>query len=519
VISACAIASAILLAHLVAGVVTEPEHRTLAHWTPTLLILLALWTIRTIAGWQQARLSQHGATGAIAELSGAVLRSVTAAEPREAVRHRDEAAGVVVRGLDGLRPYFVTYLPGLFSAALLTPAAVIAMVYFDWQAAAIVLVALPLIPVFMILIGLLTAERSAAALAAMTTLQARLLDLVTGLPTLRALGRAEGPDRRIADLASAHRRSTMATLRISFMSTLALELLATLGVALVAVSVGLRLVYGEITLADGLTVLLLAPDVFWPLRRVGAAFHAAQDGTAAAQKAFDLIASTPARTGGSDRIDARGASIVLDRLSVAGRDGCAPDRLSATIRPGSLTVLTGPNGAGKSTTLQVIAGLVTPDSGRVSVGGVDVRDLDTATWWPQLAWLAQRPVLVPGTVAENLTLFGELADLASACAASGFDAVLAELPYGLDTVIGAGGFGLSLGQRQRLALARSLGSAAPVLLLDEPTAHLDAGTERRVLDALLHRAGRGDTVIAVAHRDSVLSIADHIVVMGCGVRV
>ncbi len=289
VISACAIASAIVLAHLVAGVITDPATRHLGHWTGPLLILLALWTVRAAVTWLQARLGQRGAGATIADLGGAVLRSVTAAEPRVLAQRRDDAATVVVRGLDGLRPYFTAYLPALFMAAILTPAAVAAIAWFDLQAAVVVLVALPLIPVFMVLIGLATAERSAAALAAMTTLQSRLLDLVAGIPTLRALGRADGPQGRIAELGAAHRRSAMATLRIAFLSTLVLELVATLGVALVAVSVGLRLVFGEIALANALTVLLLAPDVFWPLRRVGVEFHAAQDGKAAADRAFDLI--------------------------------------------------------------------------------------------------------------------------------------------------------------------------------------------------------------------------------------
>ena len=291
-----------MLAHLVATVITEPDTRRLAYWSGSLLALAALWTVRALATWAQARLSQRGAAAAIAGLGGAVLRSVTAADPRRRTELRDDAAALILRGLDGLRPYFTAYLPALVLAAILTPAALAAMACFDLQATLVVLVALPLIPVFMVLIGLATAERSAAALTAMTTLQSRLLDLIAGLPTLRALGRADGPRERIVELGAAHRRSAMATLRIAFLSTLVLELIATLGVALVAVSVGLRLVYGQIALVDALTVLLLAPDVFWPLRRVGVEFHAAQDGKTAADKAFALIdrddATPPAtRTG------------------------------------------------------------------------------------------------------------------------------------------------------------------------------------------------------------------------------
>ena len=196
---------------------------------------------------------------------------------------------------------------------------------------------------------------------------------------------------------------------------------------------------------------------------------------------------------------------------MTGRDGHAPRDLSAVIEPGRVTVLTGRNGAGKTTTLQAITGLTVPSSGRVTVAGVDVADLDPAAWWRQLSWLPQRPVLVPGTVRDNLVLFGELDDVESACAAAGFDAVLAELPDGMDTVLGRGGVGLSLGQRQRLGLARALGSPAPVLLLDEPTAHLDAHTEDRVLRAIVERARAGATVVVVGHRERVVAIGDRVV--------
>jgi ATP-binding cassette subfamily C protein CydD len=399
----------------------------------------------------------------------------------------------------------------LLLAAVLTPATVAVIALYDLKSTVIVAITLPLIPIFMVLIGLATAERSAAALAAMTTLQARLLDLIAGIPTLRALGRASGPEHRIAELGAAHRRSTMATLRIAFLSALVLELLATLGVALIAVSIGLRLVFGEMGLTTGLTVLLLAPDVYWPLRRIGVEFHAAQDGRAAADRAFALIGEPAAAPLGHQTVAARGAQIRIENLSVAGRDGHCPRDLTAAIQPGRVTVLTGRNGAGKSTALQAIAGLTVPSAGRVTVAGGDVTDLEPSAWWRQLSWLPQRPVLVPGTVRDNLALLGDLDNLEGACAAAGFDDVLAQLPEGMDTVLGRGGVGLSLGQRQRLGLARALGSHAAVLLLDEPTAHLDAHTEDRVLRAIVERARAGATVVVVGHRERVVAIGDQVV--------
>ncbi|WP_051579291.1 thiol reductant ABC exporter subunit CydD [Mycolicibacterium mageritense] len=495
VVIACAtIASAVVLAHLVAGVVTRSGNS----WGSSLLALGVLWAIRAVATWLQGRLSQRGATAVIGELSTQVLKTVTTAPPRQLSADRDAAAAVVTRGLDGLRPYFTGYLPSVMLAGILTPAALVVMAWYDLQAAAIVMIALPLVPIFMVLIGLVTKDRSAAALAAMTTLQARLLDLVAGLPTLRALGRATGSTGRIAELSAAHRRSAMATLRIAFLSALVLELLATLGVALVAVSVGLRLVFGDMTLAAGLTALLLAPEVFWPLRRVGAAFHAAQDGKTAAEEAFRLC--TPRAVIGGDRTVA-GTAPTID-----------VDGLSAPITPGQVTVLTGPNGAGKSTALHAILGLTT--AVRARVDGVDVDELDLAAWWKKVAWLPHRPVLIPGTVRSNLELLGPLANLENACRDSGFDEVVRTLPEGLDTVVGRDGAGLSLGQRQRLGLARVLGSSARVLLLDEPTAHLDAESEAVVLAAIVARARAGATVVVVGHRDSVLAIGDRVLDVG-----
>lgn len=511
VIAGCTIGTAVILGHLVAGVITDPATRSIGYWRTDLIGLAALWTLRTATQWLQGRLGQRGASTVIADLTGQVLRAVTDLPPPARQAQRDEAATLVTAGLDKLRPYFTAYLPALFLAGVLTPASIVVIALNDVQSALIVLIALPLIPVFMVLIGLATAERSAAALTAMSTLQSRLLDLIAGIPTLRALGRADGPADRIDVLGAAHRRSALATLRIAFLSSLVLELIATLGVALVAVSIGLRLVFGEMTLAAGLTALLLAPDVFWPLRRVGVEFHAAQDGKTAADRAFALIEQTPLSRGSRRRPASGAVTIVFDEMSAAGRDGLAPARLSGRCEAGQVTVLTGPNGAGKSTTLQIVAGLMTPTEGRVTVDGIDVGDLDLDSWWRELVWLAQRPVIIPGTVAENLALFGELASVEYSCRASGFDQVLADLPDGMNTVLGRSGAGLSLGQRQRLGLTRALGSSARVLLLDEPTAHLDAGTEAAVLDAIAARAAAGDTVVMVAHRDTAVAIADRVI--------
>lgn len=509
-IAAATLATAVLLARVIAGVVTDPDARTLGRWGFELVLLLAIWTVRVAAQWVQARLSQRGATAAIADLQHRVLTAVTARSPRRLAAERDDAVLLVTHGLDGLLPYYTRYVPALILAVLITPAAMLVMAVNDLQSAVIVAIALPLVPVFMILIGLVTRDRSAAALRAMTALHARTLDLVAGIPTLKALGRADGPADRITELGHAHRRSAMATLRIAFMSSFVLELLATLGVAMVAVSVGLRLVFGDLDLATALIALLVAPEVFWPLRRVGAEFHAARDGRTAEESALALIGEaddTP-----PNPLPFNASRVRLDSVSVDGRNGRAPSRLTLDIVPGAVTVLTGPNGSGKSTAIDVAVGLTTPSEGAVLVDGIAAVDLPGM--WPSIGLLPQRPVLVPGSIRSNLELFGPLPDLKSACRAAAFDEVLLDLPEGLDTTLGRDGAGLSLGQRQRLALARVLGRDASVLLLDEPTAHLDAATQEHVLRSIVARARAGGAVLVVAHHDAVLDIADHVVRIG-----
>jgi ATP-binding cassette subfamily C protein CydD len=262
--------------------------------------------------------------------------------------------------------------------------------------------------------------------------------------------------------------------------------------------------------------LILAPEVYLPLRAVGERFHAAQDGTAAAEKAFAVLESEGREDAGGAReiADPRGP-IEIRGLMVRARDGHAPDGLSAVLRPGAITVLAGPNGCGKSTVLQAILGLISPDAGVVTADGIPVPELDPERWWAHVAWLPQRPVLLPGTLRENLELLGArtsaAAALDEACAATGFDAILDDLPDRWDTVVGAGGMGLSLGQRQRLALTRVLAADRPILLLDEPTAHLDDDAAAGVLTALTAHARAGATVVIVAHRPDILAVADHIV--------
>ncbi|MGA4791633.1 thiol reductant ABC exporter subunit CydD [Nocardia sp. AB354] len=571
VITAGIVVAALMLARIAAGVITDPGQRTIGAWTTELAILAAAIAVRTVASWWQSRLAHRAGAQVVAELENSVLAAGAALPPRELDRRRTELAVVVGDGLGGLRAYLTGYLPALLLAVLVPPVVLAVIAVHDLTAAIIILVTLPLIPIFMILIGLMTQGRAADALAATTRLSDQMLDLFAGMPTLRALARETGAAEdgaptmrhRVRELGEALHKRTMATLRMAFLSSMVLEMLATLCVALVAVSIGMRLVFGHMGLYAGLLGLILAPEVYLPLRAVGERFHAAQDGMAAAERAFAILEPdrterdlTAGVTGAREvsveadapteprRADARSVrrsgepraarvpvtvepgtgDIELRDVWVRARDGYAPAGLSGVLRPGAVTALIGPNGSGKSTALQVILGLMAPERGTVLAGGRPVGELDPDGWWSHIAWLPQRPVLLPGTLRENLELFGAQAGdggrrgtsgraeaVDNACAATGFDTVLDELPDGWDTVVGPGGVGLSLGQRQRLALVRVLAADRPILLFDEPTAHLDEHSEATVLAALTERARAGATVVVVAHRPTVLAIADHII--------
>lgn len=583
VITVSIVVTAVTLARVLAGVITDPGARGFGSWTTELAVLVVSVGARVAASWVQARVAHRSGAGVVAELETAVLAAGARLSPRELESRRTELAVVVGTGLSGLRGYLSGYLPALLLAVLVPPIVLAVIAIHDPVSGGIAVVTLPLIPIFMVLIGLLTQGRAAATLEATTRLSDQLLDLFAGMPTLRALGREGGAaqsdagspaepgaaasrsetssararqdersarrdaesegarragdgrartmEHRVRELGDALRSRTMRALRIAFLSSMVLELLATLSVALIAVSIGLRLVYGGMSLYDGLVALILAPEVYLPLRMVGERFHAAQDGMAAADKAFAILEPDEAPDLGAGRSVVASAElfaasetespgrIELRELGVRARDGLAPDGLSAVLRPGAVTVLTGPNGSGKSTAFLAMLGLVRPESGCVLVDGTDVRELDAEAWWARVAWLPQRPVLVPGTLRENLELLGARAAddsdrgavLEAACAATGFDAVLDELPQRWDTVVGAGGTGLSLGQRQRLALTRVLAADRPILLLDEPTAHLDAASESAVLAALRAKARDGATVVVIGHRATVLAAADHVV--------
>ena len=486
---------------------------------PFIVGIAAVFACRALIVAAREAVSTRAAAATVRELRGRVVDASVTLGPRWRATKGAETTTLLSTGLEDLRPYFVSFLPQLVLVCTVTPAALGVILLLDFWSALIALLVIPLIPIFMILIGRFTQAASEDKLASMKRLTAQLLDLMSGLPTLRGLGREKAPRTHLHALGAANTKATMATLRVAFLSGGVLEFLTTLSVALVAVEVGMRLVFGNISLFHGLAVIMLAPEVFEPLRQVGAQFHASANGVTASKAAFDIIEEAEAvASPGSDACpDMACTDIVLDGLGVRARGAWAPVPTSGVIAPGVVTALSGPSGAGKSTIIACLLADMTPDAGRVllrpssSESGESVlSDIDPAAWRRQISWVPQSPTLVPGTVLDNM---GDLPldDLNDAAAATGFDDVLASAPDGWNTVIGSGGVGLSVGQRQRLALTRALAAHSQVVILDEPTAHLDAVSEETVVRAIDAMRDAGRTVIVIAHRAAMMEAADAII--------
>ncbi|MER5801861.1 thiol reductant ABC exporter subunit CydD [Streptomyces mirabilis] len=509
--AALVIAQAMLIAEVVVGAF---QHGHSASELRTPLVLLVVVAIgRAVVSWL-TELAAHRASAAVkSELRGRLLERAAALGPGWLSGQRTGSlVALATRGVDALDDYFSRYLPQL-GLAVVVPVAVLArIVTEDWVSAAIIVVTLPLIPVFMALIGWATRSQMDRQWRLLSRLSGHFLDVVAGLPTLKVFGRAKAQAESIRRITGEYRQATMRTLRIAFLSSFALELLATISVALVAVTIGMRLVHGDMDLYVGLVVLVLAPEAYLPLRQVGAQYHAAAEGLAAAEEIFSVL-ETPVPTTGS--LVAPEGEIGFEGVTVRypGRSGDAVSDVSFTVEPGETVALVGPSGVGKSTLLNVLLGFVEPVAGRVRIGGVDLAEADVEEWRSRVAWVPQRPHLYAGSIAENVRLARLDADDAAvrrALADAGALEFVDALPDGVGTVLGEDGSGLSAGQRQRLALARAFLADRPVLLLDEPTASLDGATEAEVV-AAVRRLAVGRTVLLVVHRPALLEVADRVV--------
>ena len=427
-----------------------------------------------------------------------------------------EIATAAVQGVDGLQTYFARYLPQLALAALVPFVVLGWTAAIDLTSAAIMVVTLPIIPMFMILIGRATEPRTRARWEALTRLSTHFVDVIRGLPTLRAFNRSEPQAARLDESSEEYRRTTMDVLRVSFVSGAVLDLTATIATALVAVTLGVRLVDGGIGLGAALTILLLTPELYAPLRALAAQFHASADGLAAADRIIDLIEGTaPAMARGGADPPPTWASVRLDGVRVrhADRGTAVLDGLDLEIRRGEVVALTGVSGAGKSTVASLLLGLRSPDAGAVMIGERDLASLDVVAWRRQVAWVPQHPTMFRGSARDNVAMSDREASeesMREAVRDASAEGFLADLPSGPDTVIGDGGRGLSAGEKTRVAVARALVRSSDLVILDEPTSGLDEETAALVLEAI-RRASADRAVLLIEHRPERASTADRIV--------
>ncbi len=522
--AALVIAQAFLLAHVI--VAGFQDGASLESQRGRLMALGFVIVARGVLAWASDRAAHSAAAQAKSDLRMAVLEHAMRLGPVWLSGTRSgELTALCTRGIDSLDAYFARYLPQLVLAVLVPVAVAVAILTQDPLSALLVMLTVPMIPVFMVVIGSFTKRQVDRQWHALATLSGHFLDVVAGLPTLKVFGRAKAQAVAIADVGDRYRRSTMEVLRISFLSALALEFVATLSVALVAVAIGLRLVYGEMTLLAGLTALLLAPEAYLPLRLVGQHYHAAAEGVGAANQVFAVLEEPPVG-GSSTQVPTLAESLIrFESVALAYPGSTSPVVVDVglDIVPGTVTALVGPSGAGKSTVLAALMYFLPPTGGAISIRPlegpvVELADLDPVAWRRQISYLPQSPYLGAGTLFDAVRLGTPAASdeaVLQALAEAGLDlaapATAAVLPDGPMTMLGEDGVGLSAGQLRRVALARVLLQDRPLVLLDEPTAALDPNSEDAVVEAVRALRSRGRTVVLVAHRPALAALADTVV--------
>ena len=488
-----------------------------------LVLVVSVFAARGLLAWAFELAGRRGAIGVLSQLRLELVERRLRHEPSALDGAESaEVSTVAVQGIEPLEAYFGRFLPQLV-LALVVPVAVIAwIVRIDATSALVMLLTLPLVPVFMVLIGRHTHRKTRARARALTLLATHFLDVVRGLPTLRAYNRGPAQARSIAEASEQYRATTMKTLRVAFLSGAVLELAATLGIALVAVTVGVRLVDGGIGYEAALTVLLLAPELYLPLRNLGAQYHASADGVAVAERLLELTESSKRepRERSTRRPTTDSSVVRLEGVSYAypARAGQVLDDIDLELCAGETVALVGPSGSGKSTLAAIVLGLAEPTAGRVLVDGSERADGDLAAWRRQVAWVPQRATIFSGTVADNIRLADPDADderVRTAARLAGADAFIEELPRGYETTVGDGGRPLSAGQAQRIALARAFLRDAKLVVLDEPTANLDPANADAVADAM-QQLSEGRTVLVIAHRPELATRADRIVRLEAG---
>ncbi len=499
------------------------QRRALRALLPVILLLVGAIAARSITVWGSEVAASRMAAKVKLALRDRLFAHIVSLGPAYVHGERTgELTNTIVEGIEALDAYFSQYIPQLALAALI-PATVLVFVFpLDSLSGAVMLVTVPVIPVFMVLIGSIADQLTKRQWESLSRMSAHFLDVLQGLTTLKILGRGRDQIQVIAMISDRFRRATLGVLRVAFLSALVLELAATISTAVVAVEVGLRLLYGHLEFRQAFFVLLLAPEFYLPLRLLGARFHAGMSGVAAAKRIFQVLETPlppppekvrplPARL----RFDIRFSGV---SYAYQGGDRPALECVTFRIPHGKRTALVGPTGAGKSTVASLLLRFISPDAGRITVDGIPLEEVSRREWLSLVGWVPQTPYLFHGTVVENIRMArpdADMDDVIRAAKLAHAHEFVVEFPQGYDTLIGERGARLSGGQAQRVALARAFLKDAPFLILDEATSNLDPEVESLIQDAM-ERLMRGKTVLVIAHRLNTVRRADVIVVLDHG---
>lgn len=498
---------------------------------PLFLTLLALIMLRAVLAWCREMTGFKAGAVVRGEVRKALLNHISDMGP-VGISHLPTGSLVssALEQVEALHNFVARYLPQMALAALL-PLVMLAFIFpISWAAGGVLLVAAPLIPLFMILVGMGAESISQKHFQALARMSAHFLDVLRGLPTLKLFGRSKNQAGEIQKTSQVYRKRTMAVLRVAFLSSAVLEFFSAISIALVAVYLGMYYLgyiefgaYGRsLNFSSGFFILLLAPDFFMPLRELGAHYHARADAVGAAEeilKIFDQSAMTVLKSSAAKKPPAPHKIHFQEVCVEYGRAGQqALSGIENTIEKGERIAVVGASGSGKSTLIHLLLGFITPTNGQILIDGIPLTDLDIDAWRRYCAWIGQHPMLFTGTLWENIALARPEATAAQIEAAARRAGVLefaGRTEDGLDTMVGEQGLGLSVGQAQRVALARAFAKDAPLLLLDEPTASLDKATEAQILDDL-DGWSRDRTLLIATHRPAALTLVDRIMILKKG---
>ncbi len=509
------ISQSILISKIISPII---NHDKFSLATNLIFMLVAVFILRLIITYINDSIAHKSATQTITVLREKLLKQALTQGPRWQKQNTAELTTLATQGLNNLVPYYTEYLPQLFLSATVTPVALLIVATYDIWSAITIGLTLPLIPIFMWLIGVMTQNYANSKLQTLQKLTSQLLDLISGLTTLKTLNREKSPIYRIHYLGKQYKKTTMDTLKVAFLSGAVLELLTTICVALVAVNVGMRLVYGYLDLEIGLIIIMLAPEVFAPIRQVGVKFHASADGVAAATKTLEFLEEETPENGSTDCLNMYNTDIKIENLSIYSRNIKTPNNLTATIKAKEITAITGENGAGKTTTTLAILKLIQPDEGKILLEDtntketLNLKDVEKTSLHQQITWVSQNPIIFQGSILENIQSFTNnysLEKIEEIAEKTGLLEVVKTLEDKWDTKIGTNGVGLSLGQRQKIALTKALLDNKQIIILDEPTAHLDAQNEQYIIETIKELKKQEKTIILIAHKQSLINIADN----------